>query len=108
MKRSLVLLVLVCAFGPLVSFVARGETTLPEPGPETGGMRLRYVVTPEKNGSNEIFRVRVDLINTTDHPIQLVGDWEGDRKTGDFKEYLEADISITTDLGGHQQADRGD
>ena len=69
----------------------------PEPGPENYGMRLRWVVEPELKGTNESYRVRVDLINVTDRPIKLLGDWPDDYYTGDYREYLAADISIRTE-----------
>src|ERR1041384_4132432 len=78
------------------TFDSRAETNLPEPGPENSGLRLRFVVTPEGKGTGETYRVRLDLINVTDKPIELIGDWPGDRDTGDFKDYLEADVNIET------------
>ena len=83
----------VCAAG-LLSFptLSRAAGQLPEPGPESAGMRLRLVIFPEGTGTNETFKVRVDLINVTDQSIKLVGDWRGDFRDGDYKEYLESDV----------------
>ena len=75
---------------------ARAEPALPEPGPENSGMRLRFVVTPEKHGTNESYNVRLDLLNVTDKPITLEADWPYEQDRGDFKEYLESDVSIET------------
>ncbi len=66
---------------------------LPEPGPENCGMRLRFVVVPKEHATNESYDVRLDLISVTNQPITLRGDWEHDQ-TGDYKEYLESDVSI--------------
>lgn len=60
-------------------------------------MRLRFVVVPERKGTNETFQVRMDLINVTDQPIKLLGDWPSDHFKGDYKEYLESDVSILTE-----------
>ena len=70
---------------------------LPEPGPENKGMRLRFTVKPEGAGTNEGYRVRLELINTTDQPVPLAADWGNDGQKGDFKEWLEAACSIETD-----------
>lgn len=68
----------------------------PEAGPVNGGLRLRLIINQDPAGSNETYRVQVDLINVTAEPITLRADWPHEEK-GDFKEYLEAALSIETD-----------
>jgi hypothetical protein len=68
----------------------------PEAGPANGGMRLRLTVDQDSAGSNETYRVQVDLINVSAKPITLTADWPYENK-GDFKDYLEAAFSIETD-----------
>jgi hypothetical protein len=87
-----------CIGGLLVlfAFLVQAEEVLPDPGPENGGMRLRLVVRPERLTTNEVYHVRLDLLNVTEKPITLVADWSDDSQRGDYKEYLEADVSIET------------
>ncbi len=69
---------------------------LPAPGPEDGGLRLRLIVATEARDGNDTFSVQVDLVNTTDRPILLTADWPYDAGKGDFRDYLEASVSIET------------
>lgn len=91
---------LVTAFlvGALVEFAffAEAEPALPEPGPERGGMRLRLMVSPEPQLTNEAYRVRLDVLNVTDQSITLVAEWPHENDRGDFSEYLESEVSIET------------
>lgn len=95
MKR---LLVLICAVAACVisGAIASDRQEAPAPGPENQGLRLRLVVAKGTAKGDETFRVRVDLINTTERPITLTADWPYDQNKGDFREYLEACISIET------------
>ena len=77
-------------------FFALAQRPLPEPGPENSGMRIRLVVNPGTGGTNETYHVRLDLINVTNKPIRLMGNWQHESERGDFKEYLESDVSIET------------
>jgi hypothetical protein len=72
---------------------AAEATTLPEPGPEDGGLRMRLMVVPRINPGKEGFNVRVDLLNTSHHAITLRAAWRNE-EAGDLKEFLEAATSI--------------
>ena len=86
---------MVCVFGCLsLSPLSSAAIDLPEPGPENGGMRLRFIVVPERKGTSETYQVRLDVINVTDQPIRLMGDWPSDSNSGDYKEYLRSDVSF--------------
>jgi hypothetical protein len=74
----------------------RANGIVPEPGAESGGMRLRLRVTPASNAANDVYEVRLDLINVMTHPIKLIAGWRYDTDKGDFKDYLEAAVSIET------------
>jgi hypothetical protein len=67
-----------------------GLTADPEPGPESGGLRLRFAATPR---SGEGFDVRIDVLNISNRPITLHTDWQGEA-SGSLKDYLEAATSI--------------
>ena len=87
----------VCfSFIPTDAFSQITNLSLPEPGPENGGVRLRFSVETTRSGTNDTHQVRIDLINVTDKPIRLLGDWPGDQ-SGPYEEYLESDVSIHTD-----------
>ena len=79
----------------LVTLHLRAAETavLPEPGPEDGGLRMRLVVVPRTNVSKEGYDVRVDLLNTSEHPTTLRAGWDGE-ETGDLKDYIDAATSI--------------
>jgi hypothetical protein len=99
MKRLSVFfgLSVVCLLAMVGSLIAQARAeSLPEPGPENAGLRLRLRVDTAGQGSNETFHARLDLINTTAQPVRLRADWEDDSQKGDFKEWLEADASIET------------
>ena len=66
---------------------------IPEPGPEDGELRMRLVVVPRTEGSEEGFHVRVDLLNTSDRAMTLRAGWRDD-DPGDVNAYIEAAISI--------------
>ncbi len=65
----------------------------PDPGPENGGLQLRFVLLPV---SEEGFEVRLDLINATNRDIVLRAGWQYEANYGDMKEYIEAAASIET------------
>lgn len=72
---------------------AAEPATLPEPGPEDGGLRLRLVVAPRSDTREEGFDVRLDLHNTSDVAMTLRAGWSHD-EPGDVKDYLAAATSI--------------
>lgn len=94
MKPPLLLLSLA-----LTWFTVRSEAqpTLPEPGPETDGLRLRFKVSPERSAEGDGYRVRVDIINTSRDDAELqLKPGRSDQATNGFKEHLEAAVSIGT------------
>jgi hypothetical protein len=76
--------------------LAGAEANLPEPGPENVGLRLRFIVVPERSGTNDTYQARFDLINVTNKPITLIADWL-ENQSGGFGEYLATNVNFTTD-----------
>jgi hypothetical protein len=66
----------------------------PEPGPESGGLRLRFLVGPSPQDGKEGYDVQIDLISAGLESIQLRIDSWPRLHDGGFKEYLEAAVSI--------------
>lgn len=73
---------------------AKDESPI-ESGPENGGLRLRLKVQWLPRSGEEIYDVRLDLINTTDSKITLKTGWES-TEPGDVKDYLTRAASIET------------
>jgi hypothetical protein len=86
--RYLVLLVL---FSATMAIYAQ-----PKPGPENGGLRLRFEVLPHPDGTNEGYDVKVDLLNVTNRDITLQAKWPFEGDAPGAKDYVEAAISIET------------
>ena len=63
-----------------------------EPGPESGGLRMKLIVSPVKSG----LEVRVEIENVSDRPITMKGSWWHDSSDGDFADYIAAALSIET------------
>ena len=91
MKSRLLVLVLLI----LVALRARAAETaaLPEPGPEDGGLSMRFVVAPRADTSEGGYGVRVDLVNASERAITLRAAWTRD-DAGDLKDYIDAATSI--------------
>ena len=90
-KCTVILLPLVLT---LLTLRGLAESTPPEPGPESGALRLRLSVTPKPDGGNEGYDVQVDLISVSRESIVLKANWRSGFHEGGFKEYLEAATSI--------------
>ena len=71
-----------------------GKATLPEPGPEDGGLRLRLAVAPRAEAGKEGYDVRLDLLNQSRRPITLRAGWRHEHDAGDVKAYMEAATNI--------------
>ena len=91
----------VLMFLPLISVLTLlppcglAEPALPEPGPESGGLRLRLLVTTHPEGEKEGYEVQVDLINFTAESISLrPNHWRSGRNEVGIKADLEAAVSI--------------
>ena len=73
------------------------DPALPEPGPESGGLRMRLVVAPRTDAGAEGYDVRLELINVSGQATILRSDWGGLRGDGgDLQAYVEAAASIET------------
>lgn len=77
----------------LPAAVALAQKSLPEPGPENSGLRLRFHVVERLETSGH--DVRLDLINVTDEPVTVSADWPREPE-GDFQDYVEMAASIRT------------
>ena len=69
---------------------------VPEPGPEEGGLRLRFLVQPRTDAEKEGYAVRIELVNVSERDVTLRADWQirGEGSVGTLDEYLEAATSI--------------
>jgi hypothetical protein len=76
--------------------LAGTNASLPEPGPENVGLRLRFIAVPERSGTNDTYQARFDLINVTNKPITLIANWS-ENQTGGFGDYLATNVNFTTD-----------
>ena len=92
-KRVLIFMPLVLA---TLTIRVVAESTLPGPGPEEGGLRLRLVVTPPPGGGKDGYNVRLSLLNTTKQKITLKAGWWYETDRGDLKDYIEAATSFET------------
>ncbi len=92
--RNILPLILLPLVLTLLTLRGLAESTLPEPGPEAGGLRLRLSVTPSPQGGNEGYDVKIDLISVSRESIPLRANWPWARHEYGFKEYLEAATSI--------------
>jgi hypothetical protein len=86
--------------------------TLPEPGPEDGGLCLRFIVAPREDAQAPGYDVRLDLLNVSDRDITLHANWRNEVDQGDVAEYIETATSIECVpaiapwIGGVQQGQR--
>ena len=78
------------------AYGAQSRGSIPEAGPENGGLRLRLVVRTGSQDGKDAHDVTVEVINVTTKPITLVADWPYEADKGNFREYLEAALSIET------------
>jgi hypothetical protein len=90
----------VCCLLVLTASAApRGAPDPPpiEPGPESGGLRLRLAVIPNSpEPGQEGYDVRLDLLNVSRADITLRANWRHQENDGDLKDYLEASTGIET------------
>jgi hypothetical protein len=97
---AFLLLLITCGGGdqrPAAAPPARADA-MPEAGPEESGLRLRLLVAPPADGraaaaQKDGYDVRLDLLNTSQQPITLLGKWRNEDQ-GDIAAYLEAATSI--------------
>ncbi len=64
-----------------------------EPGPENGGLRLRFAVTPRQETGSSGYNVRIDVLNVSTRDILLRAAWTHDEPST-VSDYLEAATSI--------------
>lgn len=68
----------------------------PEPGPENGGLRLRFVVTTDRQNNVDRHEVALELLNVTKEPIRVLADWPYEEDEGGFQEYVEQAVNLKT------------
>lgn len=91
MSSTRVLLLLLVPWALLQA----GES-LPEPGPENSGLRLRFVVTPVAGAEKRTNQFRVELLNVSQKPITLIADWPYEGNKGDFGYYVKTQLVFIT------------
>jgi hypothetical protein len=97
MRTSTSIPVCCCLLLLLAPAASRGapDPPPPEPGPESGGLRLRLAVSPNPpETANEGYDVRLDLLNVSHRDITLRANWRHQDNDGGLKDYLEASTSI--------------
>lgn len=73
----------------LTTFLSASEI---EPGPESGGLRMKLIVNPTPSG----YDVRLEIKNVSEQRIVMKADWWYDTYDGNFDEFIEAALSIET------------
>jgi len=92
MSSTRVLLLLLVPWALLQA----GES-LPEPGPENSGLRLRFVVTPVAGAEKRTNQFRAELLNVSQKPITLVvADWPYGGNKADFAYYVKTQVVFIT------------
>lgn len=66
----------------------------PEAGPENGGLRLRWLVSPQQEAKG--YDVRLELLNVSSQDVVLRARWPRDLDKGSVKDYIESATSIET------------
>ncbi len=94
-SNSQYLLAILALFAGLTleSQPASAADALPEPGPQSGGLRLRWMITPRTDVKTEGYNVRIDFINVSAKPVNLKTNWEH-TDGGDVKKYLTSMLAI--------------
>jgi hypothetical protein len=64
-----------------------------EPGPENGGLRLRFAAKPDPGPDTKGYHIRIDLLNVSARDILLRANWPHDETEG-VPDYLNAATSI--------------
>jgi hypothetical protein len=109
MKHPTLLFVLLVL---VTSARSSAADSLPQPGPEDGGLRLRLIVTPREDAQAPGYDVRLDLLNVSDRDLTLHAKWRHDGDRGDVAEYIETAASIESVpaiapwIGGVQEGQR--
>ena len=99
MRTSFSIAVVCCFLLLLTPAITRSAADPPplEPGPESGGLRLRLAVAANPvEAGQEGYDVRLDLLNVSDHEITLRANWRAQEDDGKLEDYLEASTSIET------------
>jgi hypothetical protein len=64
-----------------------------EPGPENGGLRLRFSAKPDPGAGTKGYHVRIDVLNVSARDVLLRANWDYDEAEG-VSDYLNAATSI--------------
>ncbi len=85
--------------GMLVALTAAqgsSQADLPEPGPENGGLRLRLSIITSRQDTNDVYSVRLGIINVSSEPVILVGQPGYERHAKDYATFLKSIVSFVT------------
>ncbi len=81
----------------LVLCIASGDLpgqAMPDPGPESGGLRMRLVVNTSRVNGSDSREISLELLNVTKEPIKLSAQWPYEKDKGDFAEYLKQAVNF--------------
>ena len=74
--------------------IANGS--LPEPGPQNRGLRLRLSITTAREKDSDVHTIRIELLNEGKGPVILVGQWPYEENEGDYAEFLKSQVKFVT------------
>jgi len=72
------------------------DVAKPDAGPENGGLCLRLIMRNHLEKKNDSRTIRLELLNPSDEPKTLVGQWEYEESSGDYATWLRHVAEFTT------------
>jgi hypothetical protein len=70
--------------------------TMPEPGPENQGLRLRLTIETNRKNGQDYHTVRIGILNVSSQPITLIANPIYDQHNKDYAAYLKAVMTFIT------------
>lgn len=65
-------------------------------GPENHGLRMRLLISNAEEGSPDVYRVHIDLLNVGKEPVVLAARWVYEEEQGDYLDFLKKEISFVS------------
>jgi len=88
------ILLMLCGCLIPVLVGANPPVTLPDPGPENGGLCLRLIITPERDVGSHM--IAVELQNTGPKVVTLIGEWDCEEDRGDYEAFFAKRVAFST------------
>ena len=84
----------VLCLSVVLTLAATARAQTPEPGPENGGLRLKFVIVQnERRGSHTM---NLELLNTGAKPVVLIGMWDYENDKGDYAAWFKDSVAFVT------------